>query len=196
MSAHDKPLVTSIFLDVDEVLADWIGPALRLLGYVPSEVYARWDTLTPRPWDVFDVVPRPPSCDGVTDLIDAAGASFWADLPTYPWALELYNTCQLFGPTTLLTSPSKHASSHAGKFDWMQRVFGRGFRNYFMGSVKYRVAHPGALLIDDSPKNCESFRAHGGHAILFPGVGNDLHHIPGDERVAYVREQLKGYRRA
>jgi 5'(3')-deoxyribonucleotidase len=187
--------ITALYLDVDEVLVDWVGPALRLLGHDPAEVHTHWDTLSPRPWDVFQVVPRPPKAEGgIWDAIDAAGSSFWANLETFPWANELVELCQTYAPTTLLTSPSQHSSSHAGKFEWIQRQFGRTFKDYLLGSCKHRVAHPGALLIDDSPKNCAAFRnpgngIPGGHAILFPGVGNDLHAQRHDP-MPYVRQQL------
>jgi 5'(3')-deoxyribonucleotidase len=190
----ELPKITVAYCDVDEVIADWVGPALRLLGHDPATVYAHWDTLDPRPWDVFQVVPRPPKTHGVWDAIDTAGSSFWANLEPFAWKDDLLALLRGFAPTVLLTSPSQHSSSHAGKFEWIQRHFGRTFKDYLLGSCKHRCAHPGALLIDDSPKNCAAFREHGGHAILFPGVGNDLHAIPPAERVAYVATQLMEYR--
>jgi 5'(3')-deoxyribonucleotidase len=188
------PEITVVYLDVDEVLADWVGAALRLLGHDPETVYALWSTLDPRPWDVFQVVPRPPKTNDKWDAIDAAGSSFWANLEPFEWMADLLALCREFAPTVLLTSPSQHSSSHAGKYEWIQRHFGRTFKDYLLGSCKHRCAHPGALLIDDSPKNCAAFREHGGHAILFPGVGNDLHTIPPTERVTYVASQLAEYR--
>ena len=190
--AQKRPTITSIFLDVDEVLVNWVDDALRLLGHNPADVHKRWAALSPRPWDLFAVLNEDPA--EAWALIHAAGASFWSRLADYPWADELLGACEDFAATTLLTSPSQHPSSYAGKSQWMRETFGPGFSNYAFTRAKHRFAHPGALLIDDSPKNCRAFRDHGGHAILFPGIGNDLHHIPGDERVAYVREQLKGYR--
>jgi 5'(3')-deoxyribonucleotidase len=187
----ELPAISVIYCDVDEVLADWVGPALRLLGHDPETVYAHWDTLNPRPWDVFQVIARP---GVVWRAIDAAGSPFWADLEKLSWADDLLVLLRGFAPTVLLTSPSQHSSCHAGKFEWIQRHFGRTFKDYLLGSCKHRCAHPGALLIDDSPKNCAAFREHGGHAILFPGVGNDLHIIPPNERVAYVAAQLMEYR--
>lgn len=187
------PAITSLLLDVDEVLVGWVDGVLRLLGYDEAEVLAQWAMLNPRPWDLFAVIDHTPAQGWAA--IDEAGAEFWAGLDWLPWGQDLLRVCRGFAPTTLLSSPSLHPSSHAGKVMWMQRQFGRRFRDYLLGAPKHRCAHPGALLIDDSPKNCEAFRAHGGRAILFPGVGNDLHHIAPSERVAYVREQLEGYRR-
>jgi 5'(3')-deoxyribonucleotidase len=181
-----------IYLDVDEVLVDWVSPVLRLLGHDPDEVLARWSGLSPRPWDLFDVIDT--SSSRAWWAIDNAGASFWASLEKYPWADELIALCQHHAPTVLLTSPSKHPSSHAGKAEWIAKHFGRDFREYLLGSCKHRVAHPRAVLIDDSPKNCDAFYRHGGRSILFPGVGNNLHATPGHERVAYVADQLRRLR--
>lgn len=191
---EDTPTITAISLDVDEVLADWVTPTLGLLGYDSAEVFRRWDAMHPRPWDLFEVIGRNPH--EAWARIDDAGADFWANLRLFTWAADLLDVCHGFAPTILVTSPSLHESSHSGKRLWMQRHFGHYFRDYLIGPPKAHCAHPGALLIDDSPKNCEAFRKRGVHAILFPGVGNDLHHIAPDQRVPYVVEQLKGYRKA
>jgi 5'(3')-deoxyribonucleotidase len=188
-----KPTV--IYVDIDETLANWLGALFRLLDIDAAEVLTEWDSLgEQRPWDVAEVIGLVyPSLSGneIWRRIDAAGASFWEHAHPYPWMHELLAVCETYAPVVLLTSPSKHPSSHAGKAQWIAKHFGRDFREYLIGSVKHRCAHPRAVLIDDSPKNCAKFREHEGRAILFPGVGNDLHHIPGHERVQYVADQLE-----
>ena len=62
--------------------------------------------------------------------IDAAGADFWHDVEPFPWCHDLFAACRSVAPTYLLTSPSLHPSSLAGKLAWMQRQFGRDFRDY------------------------------------------------------------------
>lgn len=180
--------ITSIYLDVDEVLVDWVTPALRLLGYVPEDVHAQWAAMKPRPWNLFDVLDVSPITAWTT--IDLAGARFWEGLPDFPWTDDLLSLCTATAETTLLTAPSSDPSSYAGKRQWMRRRFGDTFGGYALTREKHRFAHAGAVLIDDSPSNCSRFVSRGGRAILFPGVGNDLHYVPGDERVAYVREAL------
>lgn len=188
-----------IYVDIDEVLADWTGTTMRLLGFDPEHVHAQWSKMSPRPWDIVevlatfsgDVIPAL-THNRMWRFIDEAGEQFWADVKPLPWMHELLDRCSSYAYVTLLSSPSLHPSSHSGKAMWIQKHFGRNYRDYLLGSVKHRVAHPGALLIDDSPKNCELFREFGGQAILFPGVGNDLHAMPGHERVDHVMTQLRG----
>jgi 5'(3')-deoxyribonucleotidase len=163
----------TIFLDVDEVLVQWVDGLLRLLGRDPAEVFARWDALDPRPWDVCDVLGV--SGNAMWRAVDAAGASFWSELESFDWCDELYALCSSIAPTYLLTSPSKHPSSLAGKLTWIHRQFGRDFKDYLIGPAKVACARPGALLIDDRPDTCRKFIERGGDAFVFAGVGNRWH---------------------
>lgn len=162
-----------IFLDMDEVLTQWVAAALELLSIDIDDACQQWDNCDPRPWDVFDVLDV--SMDQVWRRIDEAGEDFWATLKPYPWWRSLYDACADVAPTMLLTSPSLHPSCAAGKTRWIQHHFGRQFRDFFIGHPKQWTAHPGALLIDDSPKNCHKFAQRGGRSILFPSFGNALH---------------------
>lgn len=184
------PEIKTICLDLDDVYVDWKGAVIKLLGYDLEEIRRRWNSLDPRPWCLFEIIDH--SLEDGWAEINKAGSDFWANLETLPWANDLLEMCKSCAPTIFLTSPSLHHSSHAGKIQWMQSVFGKDFRDYLLGSVKHCCAHPGALLIDDSPKNCKAFIEHGGHAILFPDLANDLYHI--EDKLSYVQEQLKSYR--
>jgi len=182
------------FVDLDGVLADWIGPALTLLGHDVAEVCKHWNTLTPRPWNVFDVLDVPAS--QAWRYIEHAGDRFWSTLPMLPHARELIRECQALGETTILTSPSTHPSSYAGKVQWLDHHFGRGFarKHALIGASKHVVARPGAVLIDDSPAHCDAWATEGGTALLFPGYGNDLH-AHRDRAFAYIRPALLETRR-
>lgn len=190
------PQIRTIFLDVDDVIVDWVGGAIKLLGYDLEKIKLKWKSLEPRPWDFFDVIDHTKE-DGWAE-INNAGPEFWSGLDLLPWANDLIDTCRSFATTIFLTSPSEHHSSHSGKAQWMQAMFGRQFRDYLLGSVKCECSHPGALLIDDSPRNCRSFAdpERGGHAILFPALANNLYHIESEDRLSYVKEQLKNYRKS
>ncbi|NVB39333.1 hypothetical protein G6O69_15930 [Pseudenhygromyxa sp. WMMC2535] len=180
-----------IFLDVDEVLADWSGAALRLLGVDGQAFKARWFAEAPEIWNMFDVPGFPIPRDEAWRQIDAAGASYWSTLEPLPWAHELIEACRAIAPTVLLTKPSSHPSSAQGKLAWMQAQFGgRGFSDYLIGPPKHAVARPGAVLVDDHPANCAAFVEHGGQALLFPAVGNRMRgHL--DDPLAVVLPKLR-----
>lgn len=178
-------MISDIYLDVDEVIAAWVRAALALFELDEKSVFETWATFNPRPWDVFDVLGMPHN--KVWRKIDAAGETFWSNIEPFPWMHELIELCQNYAPVTLLTSGSKHSSSYGGKAEWIHEHLGAEFPKAICND-KWRFAHPGALLIDDRPKNCEEFRRRG-KAILFPSFGNEKHSLAGDP-IPHIRSQL------
>ena len=114
--------------------------------------------------------------DGVlADLHGAGGAGgagsdraeFWANVPPYPWALELYGRLSELGPVLVATAlPLALPWAYAGRVEWVGRVLGT--TRLLIGPPKTDLAGPGRLLIDDSRETCASWRGHGGAAIDFP----------------------------
>ena len=177
-----------IFLDVDEVLADWIGGLLSLLSLSPDDLSSRWAKQQPRQWDVTHALGTTPA--KMWPVIDAAGASFWSELAPFPWAHDLVALCTSLAPTVLLTSASKHPSCYAGKAAWLAQHF-PDVPHLIARGCKSHCAHERALLIDDSPHNIAAFAARGGDTILFPGSGNDLHALASTP-MPRVRDHLRG----
>jgi hypothetical protein len=157
----------TIFLDVDGVLADFMGAACRLHHRDPLEAYEAWPLGV---YDVLDVWGI--SGSAFWDPIHRAGADFWANLDLLPDAMRLYEGLRERGHVVLLTSPSRDASSLAGKCLWMQRHFGASFRDYLVGPAKRYVARAGAFLVDDFHEHTDAFTAHCGHGVLFPQLWN------------------------
>jgi 5'(3')-deoxyribonucleotidase len=170
-----------ICLDMDGVLVDFVGGAATLIGYDPSVVNT---------WDYYPLIGK--TENEFWRAIDAAGSDFWATLPIYPWALDLYRECKAIAPTIFLTSPSQCPSSMHGKLRWMQDNFGRQFRDYLVGPKKEFCATPDTILIDDSDANCKKFQAAGGRPILFPRPWNENRGIA--EPYSFVLEQLDYHR--
>lgn len=172
--------IHTIFVDVDEVLANWLAPTLALLGHTVEGVAAMWDRCEPRPWDVFQVLMMPPRRGW--RVIAEAGAEHWAALPKFAWTDTLLARCRAIAPTYLLTSPCVTGAPDcaAGKVAWMQTHFGVNFRDYLITSQKHLLARPDAVLIDDHPDHCKRFAEHGGASILFPGLGNEHHALRHD----------------
>lgn len=116
---------------------------------------------------------------------------FWAGLPKMSDADEIVRLVEeRFGPENVafLSSPSHNRGCMPGKIRWIREHYPQLQRRFLFGPPKHFVAHPNAVLVDDYDKNVESFRAHGGRAILLPRIWNSLHAI--ENPVAYLVEQL------
>lgn len=173
--------ITQICLDLDEVLCDFVGPALALHGLDPAEVMARWP---PGEYSIPKVV-------GMADAdfwgpVCNAGSEFCERLSLFPWAADLLETCGRIAPVTIVTK-CHDAHSAAGKVRWLTR---HGIERYLIGPAKDTCAHAGSVLIDDYEANCAAFTAAGGRAIVFPRQWNSRHEHKQDP-VAYVRQTLK-----
>ena len=160
-----------LLIDLDGVLVDFVGSALRLFqGEAEAEA-----TLFDWPrgeWDIAKVLGV--STGEFWKRVDHAGEDWWATLPEYPWAQTLLRVISDQDEFVIASSPSLHQCSAAGKVRWMQGRFHEGFRSYMLGEHKHLLAGPGRTLIDDSERNCERFEAAGGTAILFPRPWNRL----------------------
>lgn len=159
--------ITRIFLDLDGVLADWCSAAILAHGRDPTDVILSWPSET---YDLAQVLGI--SANAMWAPIHERGAQFWAELAPYPWVHDILRGCQSVAPTTILSSPSLDPQAAAGKIAWLQRMFGRGFRDFLIGPDKPSCARRGAVLIDDRDEGCEGFVAAGGHAVVFPQPWN------------------------
>lgn len=170
--------IEHIFLDVDGVLADWVGGVCDLFGVDYEHLISNWGD----EWGIHNEIDVPPA--EMWRRIDENGLQFWSNLNPFPWAQDLLRCCQKIAPTTILTSPSLHHSCAAGKVRWMDRHLsqdGRPFRDFLIGPDKSVCARPGALLIDDKLSNCRQFEMAGGGYILFPRPWNDNRDLVGQE---------------
>ena len=171
-------MALQIFLDVDGVLVDFVAGAAKVVGFDPAVVDH---------YDFYAAVGH--TSDSFWRKIDAAGADFWADLESFPWATELHNVCKAVAPTTLLSAPSADPSSAHGKKLWINKEFGPCFKQYLLGVDKTACAAPNKVLIDDSEHNINAFREAGGKAILFPQAWNENRGIK--DHVGYVFGELE-----
>lgn len=175
---------------MDGVLVDFVRGAARLFDADYDDLVRRW------PGGVYDME----KVLGVSkakffSAIDRAGEDFWAGLPAYPYAAELYNHCAAMAPTYILSSPTLDPSSLAGKVRWLQDRFGRDFRDYILTSKKEMCASETHVLIDDHASNVAKFRKRGGHGILFPALGNSRH-AEVDRRLEAAKADLERARKS
>jgi len=159
----------NILLDMDGVLCDWVGAACVAFGKDPEEI------IKIQPSGTFDIeVGLGITRDKLWERLDGIGEDFWANwIKAYPWATQLYAACKEMAPTYILTSPSTHVVSCAGKIRWL-RTFTQDekFRDYVLTTHKHLLAKPNNVLIDDDNEKVTTFRAAGGNAILFPQQWN------------------------
>lgn len=170
-----------ILLDMDGVLADFVGGAARLVGFDPALVTT---------WEFYSSVGE--TEDSFWKKVSRAGPVFWENLEEYPWAANLITACNITAPTIILSAPSKHRlckeDSVIGKVRWMSNRWGNEFDDYYLGTKKEFCASPDSVLIDDNDTNCDRFIQAGGRAIIFPQPWNSGRDIP--DKVGYVMEQL------
>lgn len=152
-----------ILLDLDGVCADFMRGAIRAHG----------SDLKVADLTMYQLEPQ----IGVTPtefwrVIDALGPEFWRDLDVYPWFDQLYNGLRALGRVMIATTPSRSWHSYAGKKMWIDKVFGRSFRDICLVADKSVLANPTRVLVDDSQRNIASFLAADGEACLFPQPWN------------------------
>lgn len=187
------------YLDIDDVLADFINSVGRLHGI--NDLVEEWDKrveergLKPPWYNLAEIL-------GITDdelwrRVGLFEEAFWRTLPILPWAEELYHAvCTVADETILLTSPSYAPSCVKGKIEWIQRQeWIEDKRAWIMTPAKHKrqLANSDSVLIDDSTKNCGDFVVHGGKAILFPQPWNVANKaVIGNAKVGYIVNILTG----
>ena len=156
-----------IFLDVDGVLADFVGAALAV-----HDCDDPWET-NHHNLGKYELANLIGLCSNsfwaATNHHD-----FWANLDPLPDGRSLVGFLEkephhIFFATSPTLSP--HCSS--GKHEWIEKHYPRYSRKSFIGAAKEIFGHiPNSLLIDDNDTNVEKFRMAGGQAILWPQPWN------------------------
>lgn len=163
---------SKVYVDMDGVLVDFIGPALKKLGIVmPPHLWPKGE------WDISKVTGIP--SEEVWNTIDEPGTDFWLQLQAYsPDTIHWFRGLQVqFGVKNVIvcsyptTARCFHQKSH-----WINMWLDHAVPRIMMrGCDKALLARPGVLLIDDNEKNTAEFVAAGGSAILFPRRWNAGH---------------------
>jgi len=199
--------LTSIYLDLDGVVLDFLKGFALLLELDPGLFYSNKADHFPA---LLEIVSEERGVEYTQKNferdLEAAGPEFWCGLEKYPWADDLIELCRANAVTTIMSAPLVETpSSGSGKLMWI-RDHWPDYNHFSLSPVKHHMAHPGALLIDDSVEWCELFRnpsknhpglspkPSGGHAYLFPQPwsmpGDWMNHDPLVEIAALI-EQLK-----
>lgn len=161
-----------ILLDMDGVVMNFFAATCKAFGVDPAEGERK---LEPLDWwfksVIGDVGPAK-----FWEVIDARGASFWADMDPYPHARQLYEGLCQIAPVQFLSWPSEKPHCAAGKLESLCKHFPDAMENqdYHLTKHKHRLAQRGHLLIDDHEDYVRTFRKKS-DAILFPRRWNSRH---------------------
>jgi len=150
-----------IALDLDGVLYDWMGSALRHFQLNPSDPLIR--NVVSRYHDGLEMI-KPKK--EVFEAVESLGAEYWESLQLLPWAQELYRCLSEIGDVTVLTSPGAWTHAGRGKLLALRRDF--QIKTFILAKKKEICAAPNAILIDDKKKNIEKFRQAGGWGYVWP----------------------------
>ena len=150
-----------ILLDMDGVIADFIGAAALLHEFDASAVKC-WDFL-----ESFGIDP--------VAFWSPMGRKFWANVPKTIEADAIVQACEeAVGAENvcLLSSPCDTDGCIDGKRDWIRKHYPQFARRAMFGPAKEFCAAPNRLLVDDSDSNCNAFARAGGVACLLPRPWN------------------------
>ncbi len=175
----------AVFMDLDEVFADFMGSALRLHGWTREGLE---EVRPPGVWCAASSMGMSP--EEFWRPITEQGERFWIDIEPLPWATELVELLAPLEEWYIVSSPSRHLSSRTGKLKWVQQHLPQKLDHCFLTSRKALFGRiPGAWLVDDRVDNLTAFTKAGGNGIVFPSWGNHLSHMAHDP-LPYVAKQL------
>lgn len=165
-------MIDTVYMDCDGVLFDFTGAALRAFG-VPE---AEWDLLKRGEYSIAKCIGQ--TEEAFWERIDTP--EFWGGVRLYQGAVEfmmrlkwdrrvgvVYCTSSSHNVPAFVTARFA-ALSLLDRLSEYYDVPRRGIvpTFYCSGIGKAGMAREGALLVDDMAKNCETFRAAGGRAIM------------------------------
>jgi len=190
MGEPQKQKHWTFYVDMDGVVAD-------LMSSIIEVVYSK-DAVTPvlRGWPkgVYDMAEAIGQSESkIWSAVRHEGTNFWRDLKRYAWANPFVNQLQELGDVLFLSSPSRDASSAAGKLQWITDNFSLMARDYVFTPKdhKWRLAGPTSILVDDSQDNIDDWNEHGGIGILFPRPWNDGKEVGDSVMANHVMEVIR-----
>lgn len=155
-----------IFLDMDGVLADFVGAACRVHN---RTCYDKREHM-----GEFSLE----KCWGIS------AAEFWAPTDSFDFWMNLDKTAEAdmivetavdivgWENVAILTIPSDLPECINAKKEWIKFYYPRLAKQMIFAYDKGFIADPGKLLVDDRDRNVEDWKAVGGDAILVPRPWN------------------------
>lgn len=182
-----------IFLDMDEVIADFVGGACKSWGVERAKVESHWpigewDIVAPMGVALRRIPPVPTfTQEEFWSRIDTI--EHWSNKPILPWARDIVDMVDTPYLRILSAPAENRIASYVGKMSWLHQHFPTLKNRFILCGEKWMFARPDAVLIDDRESNIHSFISHGGKGILFPAYHNSNHKYRHDP-VKYVEVEL------
>ena len=172
--------MTTIFVDLDGVLADFVSGAIAA-----AELPITADQV--EHWNFFqEYMDEEEFNRRINEMM-----YFWEDLAVYPWAHELVDYLKTKGDIVYCTSPGNHDEAATDKLHWLRRhgFLSKHSTNYVLTHYKWLLAGRDRFLVDDSDQQCHAFDMSGGSAIIFPQQWNMMGDWVGSH-LSSVKQQL------
>ena len=175
--------ITKVFLDLDDTLNAFTMSALAEVG-CPVGPFD-FDKFDPS-WGM-DIVRAANMLHGSRifskqEFWNSLSHKFWRSLPISEECQEISDACANFvgrENVCILTAfypDFEQPYVASAKSEWIRDLLPPWMhKNFLIGPNKTPCASPNALLIDDSDKNVDAFRAASGQAILVPRPWNTMH---------------------
>jgi hypothetical protein len=185
--------IVRILVDMDGLLTNFDDAACLAHGFPIQMLH---DYRQPGEWSLIPIFARMRgeimSVEEFWRVIGEHGELFWTSLAQTEWMDPLLQLVKEFNGSDwhVVTAPSHCPTSYSGKVKWLKSRLGKEFDRVLATPHKEILAMPGVILIDDNEQNIQRFKLAGGSGILFPIMGNCLHHLANNP-VAYVREQIE-----
>lgn len=177
-----------ILLDMDEVLADFVGGACREWGVLKEHLYAvEWPTFSIE-GALSKLLSRKLTMEQFWEPING-NPMFWHQLEPLPWAFRLVEHVRsLTDDWYVVTSPSQCQNCISGKKWWLSTHLPGDVGRMVPTHHKHLFAKPNVVLVDDRESTVLRFREEGGQAILWPHPGNSArkHVDSAYERVTHL----------
>ena len=114
--------------------------------------------------------------DKFWELIDGIGYIFWSKIPWMPDGKQLWEYISKYKPT-LLSAPSKKASSRYGKRLWVNENIPGTKLIIADREKKQNYSKKNSILIDDRPDTISEWNSRGGIGILFTSTEQTINDL-------------------
>lgn len=190
----------TIYLDMDGVVANFHKAAC--LAHGKPELMDRYPLL-----EDVDKALGFPTREAFWARTYELDPYFWDHVEPFPWFPALYYVVVGLAKdghdVAFLSKPDHNPHSHMAKAHWLQTRIPANprFEDFVLTRRKELLAHPGAVLVDDDPRELYQWIKRGGHGILFKQPWNGFTVTDRDrleetyravEAVLHLRETLAG----